>query len=91
MTSLEDQRRTRHLLREIVLAVMGTFSLYEVEPAVGTALARMLTQIADAHDAGIGRPRYARGRAALRALRNELERPDRQLQSKHERSTEATR
>ncbi|MFI5298771.1 MAG: hypothetical protein ACHREM_11800 [Polyangiales bacterium] len=91
MHNTEGPTQLRALLREIVLALMGTFTLFEVDPKVETVIARSLLQIAEANHAAIEKPRRARGRAALRALLDELERPDRNSKSEHETNTEASR
>ncbi|MFI5298643.1 MAG: hypothetical protein ACHREM_11135 [Polyangiales bacterium] len=78
MDQSQHERALRAVHRETVLALMGTFSLYEVPADVETVAARALFQIVVAHPCGVARPRYGRGRAAMRALLNEIERPDRE-------------
>jgi hypothetical protein len=76
MDQIEHERAVRAVHREVVLALIGVFGLYEVAPDVETATARALTAIALGRACGVARPRSMRGRAAMRALLNEIERPD---------------
>jgi hypothetical protein len=71
----EDERNAlRATCREVTLTLLGVFDMYGADTPVVTAAARGLADVFCAHLPELARPRAARGRAALRALINELER-----------------
>lgn len=74
---IADDERTalRATCREVTLTLLGVFDMYGAEPTLVTATARGLADVFKARVPELVRPRAARGRAALRALLAELERP----------------
>jgi hypothetical protein len=74
---MTDEERTalRATCREVTLTLLGVFDMYGAEPTLVTATARGLADVFKARVPELVRPRAARGRAALRALLAELERP----------------
>jgi hypothetical protein len=74
MTTHDERSELRATFREVTLAVLGVFEMYEADPAIATAIARGLGDVLRARLPEIARPRATKGRAALRALLNEIER-----------------
>lgn len=74
---MTDDERTalRATCREVTLTLLGVFDMYGAEPTLVTATARGLADVFKARVPELLRPRATRGRAALRALLAELERP----------------
>ena len=75
MTTDDNRPALRATCREVTLTLLGVFDMYGADPALVTATARGLADVFHARMPELARPRGARGRAALRALLNELERP----------------
>jgi hypothetical protein len=74
MTTPDERSELRATFREVTLTVLGVFEMYEADPAIATAIARGIGDVLRARLPEIARPRAAKGRAALRALLNEIER-----------------
>lgn len=75
MATEEGQAAHRAMARHVTLAMLGVFALYGADEVVVTAIARGVADAFRAQVPGFGRSRR-RGRAALRALLDELERVD---------------
>ncbi len=74
MTTQEERNALRKVFREVTLTLLGVFEMYDADPAIETAIARGLGDVLRARLPELARPRAAKGRAALRALLNELDR-----------------
>lgn len=74
MTTPDERSELRATFRDVTLTVLGVFEMYEADPAIATAIARGIGDVMRARLPEIARPRAAKGRAALRALLNEIER-----------------
>ncbi len=74
MTTQEERDALRKVFREVTLTLLGVFEMYDADPAIETAIARGLGDVLRARLPVVARPRAAKGRAALRALLNEIDR-----------------
>jgi hypothetical protein len=74
MTTQEERDAVRKMFREVTLTLLGVFEMYDADPAIDTAIARGLGDVLRARLPEVARPRAAKGRAALRALLNEIDR-----------------
>lgn len=74
MTTQEERDGLRKVFREVTLTLLGVFEMYDADPAIETAIARGLGDVLRARLPEVTRPRAAKGRAALRALLNEIDR-----------------
>lgn len=74
MTTQEERDALRKVFREVTLTRLGVFEMYDADPAIETAIARGLGDVLRARLPEVPRPRAAKGRAALRALLNEIDR-----------------
>jgi hypothetical protein len=74
MTTQDERDALRAAFREVTLTLLGVFDMYDADPAIETAIARGLGDVVRARLSEIARPRAAKGRAALRALLNEIDR-----------------
>ncbi len=74
MTTQEERDALRKVFREVTLTLLGVFEIYDADPAIGTAIARGLGDVLRVRLPETARPRAAKGRAALRALLNEIDR-----------------
>ena len=74
MTTQEERDALRKVFREVTLTLLGVFEMYDAEPVIETAIARGLGDVLRARLPEVARPRAAKGRTALRALLNEIDR-----------------
>ena len=74
MTTQDERDALRAAFREVTLTLLGVFDMYDADPAIETAIARGLGDVVRARLPETARPRAAKGRAALRALLNEIDR-----------------
>lgn len=74
MTTQEERDALRKVFREVTLTLLGVFEMYDADPAIETAIARGLGDVLRARLPEVARPPAAKGRAALRALLNEIDR-----------------
>jgi hypothetical protein len=74
MTTQHERDALRAAFREVTLTLLGVFDMYDADPAIETAIARGLGEVVRGRLPEIARPRATKGRAALRALLNEIDR-----------------
>ena len=74
MTTQEERDALRKVFREVTLTLLGVFEMYDADPAIEAAIARGLGDVLRARVPEVARSRAAKGRAALRALLNEIDR-----------------
>ncbi|GAC1528696.1 MAG: hypothetical protein NVS3B10_25710 [Polyangiales bacterium] len=74
MTRHEERDALRKVFREVTLTLLGVVHLEDADPAIETAIGRGLGDVLRARLPEVTRPRAAKGRAALRALLNEIDR-----------------